>query len=961
MPAKPPLKSSDQPPTASPAVSVTAPHVRSDGAANPALPGEAWRRFALALAGRYTIERELGRGGMATVYLARDERLHRQVAIKVLEPVVASELGTERFLREIEIAARLQHPHIVSLHDCGEAAGLLYYVMPFVDGMSLRERLAREPQLPLDVALAIARDVAAALDYAHAHGVVHRDIKPANILLESGDAVIADFGVARAIEAAGSEQLTRSGIAVGTTTYMSPEQAAGEMTIDGRSDVYSLGCVVYEMLAGEPPFTGPNVAARRQFETPRPLRITRRTVPQATDKAIQRALATAPADRFATAGEFARALSDPGPLPRTAPGLRRRWTAIAATAMITAAIGWLVIERLPPQAPTPGIAVVVIPFGGGSTSPAGRRHGSTAQTLFTQSIEWLPGVRALDGSELVAAGRSWRSIRLPHLLDGARGLGAKYVIVGDVLGGDRGMRIATTLYDAHSGDEIAKLEDGAEGDRLDAPVARLALGITRALAEREGFNVGGRAVLFSATSSATAFGHLIRAQERFWRRDVDGAAEELRAALLADSTCGLAYHRLSVAETWRYDYPAAFAVVDAGLAQSARMAPRWTALLRAQRYYVRREGDSATAAFQEVVLDRPGSIDGWFGLAESLYHFAALTGHRRTDARPALQRVEALDSAFAPIHAHLFDLALMRRDTAEARRALVRLHADNPDLAPRRAAFEIWLGSADSRRRAMQAMRRADRRSISVLVEIALRSVDDPAVADTLGSFLASQHNVPADRQRGGDYRLVALAAQRRWPDALRAWRASVNNPEFDGWLVLASLAGHPAAEDIGPMMQRARASLDEGRTPHFSLGVFHDMQQRFQALVHHAVIAGDSAVVLRLLRRAEVVSSKVDSSDRSRESLVASLHARLALLAGDTTRASAHLERAASRSAEPFEAFYPLAGSSPERMLLAELHAARGSRAAALRWLDSFDNSLSLGDLFYRQRIRELRARLTN
>src|SRR5881275_2004499 len=204
-------------------------------------------RLQSALADRYTIERELGRGGMATVYLAQDRKHHRQVAIKVLKPELAAALGPERFLREIELAARLNHPHILALHDSGQAGGFLYYVMPYMEGESLRDRLEQEGQLPLEEALRITREVASALSYAHGHDVVHRDIKPENILLSGGEAVVADFGIARAITQAAGTRLTETGIPVGTPQYMSPEQASGGGPIDGRSDVYSLACVLYEM------------------------------------------------------------------------------------------------------------------------------------------------------------------------------------------------------------------------------------------------------------------------------------------------------------------------------------------------------------------------------------------------------------------------------------------------------------------------------------------------------------------------------------------------------------------------------------------------------------------------------------------------------------------------------------------------------------------------------------------
>jgi len=316
-----------------------------------------------ALRERYAFERELGRGGMATVYLARDLRHDRPVALKVLHPELANTLGPDRFLREIRLAARLQHPHILTVHDSGETAGQLWFTMPFVEGESLRQRLTREKQLPLEDALRIAREAADALAYAHQHGVIHRDIKPENILLTTGHALVADFGIARALaQGEAAERLTETGMTLGTPAYMSPEQAAGERTLDPRSDIYSLACVLWEMLAGEPPFSAPTVQAmiaRRFTETPRPLRLVRETVPEGVEQAVAKALAKSPADRFAGAAEFARALeptappasraAPTAPVPATTPTVtRRRHFPAVTTALVVGfllglgvLVGWL--------------------------------------------------------------------------------------------------------------------------------------------------------------------------------------------------------------------------------------------------------------------------------------------------------------------------------------------------------------------------------------------------------------------------------------------------------------------------------------------------------------------------------------------------------------------------------------------------------------------------------------------
>ena len=281
------------------------------------------------LGNRYIVERPIGQGGMATVYLAQDTKHDREVAVKLLRPEIGALLGAGRFLHEIKLTSRLQHPHILPLYDSGEADNRIFYVMPFVNGESLRDRLRREHRLPTDVALSIVREVADALAYAHSHGIVHRDIKPENILLSASHALVTDFGIARAISKSGGEKwetLTSSGVVVGTPAYMSPEQAAGDMQIDGRSDIYSLGCVAYEMLVGVPPFTGPDgelKLVRRFTERAPSVRESRPAVSERIDIAIAKALELDPADRYTTAEEFVGAVFGPG-TPRRSSGARTR-------------------------------------------------------------------------------------------------------------------------------------------------------------------------------------------------------------------------------------------------------------------------------------------------------------------------------------------------------------------------------------------------------------------------------------------------------------------------------------------------------------------------------------------------------------------------------------------------------------------------------------------------------------
>ncbi|HEX6048440.1 MAG TPA: serine/threonine-protein kinase, partial [Gemmatimonadaceae bacterium] len=444
-------------------------------------------RLRVALSDRYAIDREIGHGGMAHVVLAEDRKHRRQVAIKVMRPEVAETLGAERFLREIEIAARLTHPHILPLHDSGETEGLLYYVMPFVEGESLRDRLTRERQLPLDDALRITREVSSALAYAHAHGVVHRDIKPENILLSAGHAVVSDFGIARAVTAAAADRLTHTGVALGTAAYMSPEQATGEREIDGRSDIYSLGCVLYEMVAGAPPFSGPTAQAMiaRRLAGPAPsLAGTRDEIPERLEWAVRKALARVPADRFPTAEQFATAIAEPtlsnsaaarpaqaasgehSSSPDAVRFRKRPRVLVAALGVAVIAAGaWGVARFAMTDSDTDARdRFAVLPF-----TVRGSDHlaylGEGIVDLLSRNLDGVDDLQAVDpGTVLSALTRNGvAGGRVDEGRDVVRQVGAGTYITGTVVASGSTLRIQASLFE--NGDEAPpRAQVSVEGD-----------------------------------------------------------------------------------------------------------------------------------------------------------------------------------------------------------------------------------------------------------------------------------------------------------------------------------------------------------------------------------------------------------------------------------------------------------------------------------------------------------------
>ena len=662
-------------------------------------------RLKPALADSYRLERKLGAGGMATVYLATDLKHDRLVAVKVLKPEISSLIGTDRFLREIRITARLTHPHILPLLDSGGAGGFLFYVTPYIEGESLRDRLQRENQFPLNDAIRIAREAAGALDYAHRNGVVHRDIKPENILLSEGKAIVADFGIARALSASDAPRLTETGLALGTPAYMSPEQGAGEKTLDSRSDIYSLGCVLYEMIVGEPPHTGPTaqaILARRMIDAVPKIRPIRDTVSESLERAIHRALARVPADRFSTAAEFGEAIGHTAESPpRTVSPLPWRLVgALTALLMLGVVIARFRSDPSPSSVVASASHIAVLPFTPSGPDTALARLGRDLVFTLSAELDGLGDIRVVDAHTMLAQTARGKGVSPAEGMALAQRFGAGSLVQGSLVREGGRVRADFALLPS-----VGRSKPLARGSVTGAPdsVAALTDSVVHTLLKQ--IFVGGRAPTPSLegalkTRSVAALRAFLEGEQLvvddFW----DSAAASYHRAQEADPTFWLAGARELYARNWTLrESPDS---LIAALRQHRHELPEAERL--STDAIVALSEDSLALGLrraQELTQRSPSSWFGWLIYGDMLLHNGPLLGHSYGEALAAFERALELNPNLVPVHEHLMMLALQARDTARAGRAfseLTRLHA-GPGLTAdgygsRMLQFRFLLGVA---------------------------------------------------------------------------------------------------------------------------------------------------------------------------------------------------------------------------------------------------------------------------
>jgi eukaryotic-like serine/threonine-protein kinase len=709
-----------------------------------------WDRLTAALGESYRVERELGGGGMSRVFAAQELALDRHVVVKVLPPEMAIGVNAERFRREIQLAASLQHPHIVPLLAAGHHNDLVYYTMPLIEGESLRARLAREGELPIPEAIRILRDVADALAYAHSHGVVHRDIKPDNVLLTGQHAVVTDFGVAKALsESTGSTSLTSIGVALGTPAYMSPEQAAADRHVDHRADIYALGALAYELLTGRPPFVGANpqqVLAAHVTQAPDPVGRHRAAVPPALAALVMRCLEKRAADRWQWAAEVhaqldALATPSGGTAPTgAAPSvLRRRWLRVAAAVGLVVVAGggyalWRGRERL---ALDPNV-VAVMPFRVAGADPGLHYLREGMLDMLAALLTGEGGPRAADTRTLMSAwrragGDSTTDVAQDAAIGVARQIGAGHALFGAAVGSQGHLSLSATLVRTSDSAPEARATADGPADSLPALVSRLASQLLV-----RGAHLGQSEASLTTTSLEALRAYLAgRAAYRIG--SYPEAARQLEYAIDQDSTFALAAFQLLLTGGWTTirDPERARRLAFAG---RGRLSPHDSMLVEAYigaRYPERSAEPELLAAREQLIRTVSDDPDAWYILGDKYFHMGGYVGHQdwAERSRAALSRAVALDSTFAGPIQHLIELALEAGDTSEVRRLLPLLRENQSEGALARFVSTLPLVVAytlhDSTR-IRDAWARLDTARVRPLVTVAQYYGLEPAVLDRL-------------------------------------------------------------------------------------------------------------------------------------------------------------------------------------------------------------------------------------
>ena len=887
---------------------------------------------------------------MATVFLATDLKHDRRVAVKVLRPEVTALVGAQRFLTEIRVTASLQHPHILPLFDSGEVDGLLYYVMPHATGQTLRERLELQPPLSVEESLEIARSIASALDYAHRQGVIHRDIKPENILLQDGQALLADFGISFSVGSTESDRLTRLGGGLGTALYMSPEQAFGE-AVGPESDVYSLGCVLFEMLVGAPPFTGstPRLVSVRHSADPVPeLRRHRPELDPALAAVVRKAMAKAPGDRYPTAGAFAQALASPQ-APRRA---RRRHVVVAAVAVVAlSALGWALSTRERAVLDPNRVLVFPLVLPAGFAGPA--TLGEDVATMIGHALDGTGPLRWLDGWTLLdpATRDDIRKLTLEEARDLARARGSAFFVTGRLVGRGDSADVYLDLHAVDSDDVVARGQ--ATGPLSDAWKP----GLTAVNDLLPTLIPGGGPTDVSRDwkdRHPSAIANFLLGEAAFRRVHLQEALERYRDAVAVDSTFAVAAIRGAQAATWNHRPREAESLLTVALKRSLPTRYRHFAL--GYDHYLRGQGDSAALELRLALAADPDMAPAWMQLGEVYTHLLPLTGNPDSLADAAFTEARGRDPNAANILLHPIEIRLRRGDVDGAAPMIRQFLAARPDTAEAAKvrlldacvrggpASVDWKGEAAVRPLAVLYAGRA-------MSGVGARFGCADAAYEALLQVDTALTN-EADGRRGGALvgRFSTAVAHGELDEATAVLD---HNMERWGWgstLFLLGSIVEPAFEERA----RAVAQGDEATWGPAYTGC--PFPRRLWELGMVEARAGRIDVtesVARNLHRWEG-----DGDTTYVEGLARSLDGFVSLARGDTARAMETLSAVVSDALVAGDLQWDeLEPRGAERLTLARLYLARGDARRALDVASVFDSSWPLIYMLYLPASLELRA----